>query len=296
MQGIWTALITPFTESNEIDLVSFKKILRDQADAGVAGVIPCGTTGESPTLTHSEKKVLIQTAVEELKGSGVRVVAGTGSNNTAETVEFSQWAEKQRVDGLLIVTPYYNKPSQSGLESHYLAVANSVSCEVIPYNVPGRTGVSLTAETMIRLAQHPRIRTVKEATGNVSFASEILDHAAMTQTSIDVLSGDDATYLALLSIGAVGAISVASNLIPRAMVAIQKAGPSPKALEIHKNYYPLFRDLFLEANPIGIKQAMADMGWCNANLRLPLTPLSPSNKEKLRATLSRCGIKKGNLL
>lgn len=296
MQGVWTALVTPFTDSNEIDLPAFKRILKDQKEAGVSGVVPCGTTGESPTLTQAEKKTLISTTVSELKGTGVKVMAGTGTNNTVETLEMSVWASHQGVDGILVVTPYYNKPSQAGLEAHFLAVANAVTCEVIPYNVPGRTSVSMTAETLVRLSKHPKIRTVKEATGNTAFASEILDLAALNQTGLDILSGDDATYLSLLSVGGAGAISVASNLFPRAMVGIQnamKAGRPKEALEIHRQFYPLFRDLFLESNPVPIKYAMEYAGWCNARVRPPLAPLLPSNIEKLRMSLNRCGIVSG---
>src|SRR5687768_9022909 len=204
MRGIWTALVTPFNDKNELDLDAYKRILRDQKDAGVTGVIPCGTTGESPTLTEAEKKVLIQTALEELKGSQVKVYAGTGSNDTAQTVAFSKWASDQGVDGLLIVTPYYNKPTQAGLKAHFRAVADAVSCEVMLYNVPGRTGVSLTSDTIAELAEHPRITSIKEATGNPAFTSEIQAALAKAGQKLLIFSGDDATFLPLLSVGADG--------------------------------------------------------------------------------------------
>lgn len=299
MQGVWTALITPFTDSNEIDWLAFRRILQDQVEAGVTGVIPCGTTGESPTLTHNEKRLLVTTTLSELKGTGIKVVAGTGTNDTAETLEMSVWASQQGVDGLLLVTPYYNRPSQAGLETHFLTIANAVECEIILYNVPGRTGVSLTAETMIRLAQHPKIKSVKEATGNPAFTSEILEMASLSQTRLDVLAGDDATYLPLLAVGAVGVISVASNLFPRAMVALQNAmkyGRPDEALEIHQKYFPLFKDLFIESNPVPIKFSMEYSGWCNSRVRLPLAPLTPSHIEQLRASLDRCGVANGKLL
>jgi 4-hydroxy-tetrahydrodipicolinate synthase len=296
MRGIWTALITPFTDSNELDLPAFKKILQDQRAAGVTGVVPCGTTGEAPTLTTEEKKLLIRTAVDDLKGSGVQVVAGTGSHNTAETIVLSQWAEQQGVDGVLVVTPYYNKPSQAGLEAHFRQIAEAVNCEMILYNVPGRASVSLTAETIARLAVHPRIGTLKEATGNVAFTSEILDLLQTENGQLEILSGDDATFLPLLSVGAVGVISVASNLFPRAMVALQAAFENNRpdeALKIHRRFYPLFRDLFLESNPVPIKQAMAWAGWCKPHLRLPLVALSKTNEEKLQSSLTHCGLKRG---
>ncbi len=296
MRGVWTALITPFSESVELDLNSFKKILRDQVDAGITGVIPCGTTGETPTLSIDEKKLLIQTCIHELRDSPVKVVAGTGSNHTRETVELSQWASSAGVDGVLLVTPYYNKPSQKGLEEHFKTVASAIDCEIILYNVPARTGVSLSPETVARLAHHPRIRSLKEATGNPALTSEILDQISKAGCALDLLSGDDATYLPLLSIGAVGIISVASNLFPRSMVALQKAfdaGNLRETQRIHQRYYPLFRDLFIESNPAPIKAAMAALGWCTPHVRMPLTQLHVENLRKLEKSLSDCQIVRG---
>lgn len=296
MRGIYTALVTPFDSQNELDLVAYKRIIEDQRDAGVAGVIPCGTTGESPTLSQDEKKKLILTAVEALKGSGVKVVAGTGSNDTEETVEFSRWASDQGVDGVLIVSPYYNKPSKHGLEAHFKAVADAVQCEVMLYNVPGRTGVSITPESIVKLSAHPKIRSCKEATGDVALTSEILDRLDQDGKKMDILSGDDATFLPLLAVGACGVVSVSSNLFPRAMVAIQKnieAGKLEEARKIHQRFYPLFRDLFIESNPVPIKYAMAAAGWCGTAVRAPLALLSGPSAEKLDATLRRCGVSKG---
>ena len=300
-RGVWTALVTPFTQARggtpQIDLEAFKKIIRDQREAKVAGVIPCGTTGESPTLSIEEKKTLIKTALEELRGSGVGVIAGTGSNNTAETIELSRWASEQGVEGVLIVTPYYNKPTQAGLEAHFLAIADQVKCEVMLYNVPGRTGISLTAETIVKLAAHPRVRSLKEATANTAFTSEILDQLHLSKRNMDVFSGDDATFLPLLSIGAVGVVSVASNLFPRAMVAIQAAaeqGQPVKAQEIHRKYYPLFRDLFIESNPSPVKAALHFAGWCESEVRLPLVQMTSPNLEKLKSTLKHSEVQEGN--
>lgn len=299
MQGVYTALITPFNKRNEIDLDAFKRLLCDQAEAHVSGVIPCGTTGESPTLTREEKKTLIQTCVSVLQGSGVKVLAGTGSNSTAETIEFSRWASDQGVDGLLVVTPYYNKPSQAGLLSHFRQVADAVSCEVMLYNVPGRTGVSLTPETLCELSTHPRITSLKEATGNVTLTSEIIDTLHAKGRKIDILGGDDATFLPLLSVGAVGVVSVASNLFPRAMIALQKAfqsGRIEEAQAIHQRFYPLFRDLFIESNPVPIKTAMTLTLGCEPYVRAPLQPLSESSAEILKASLDRCGVTAGSRL
>lgn len=296
MRGLWTALITPFLSSNEIDFDSYRTILRDQRDAGVTGVIPCGTTGESPTLSLEEKKKLISFTLTELKGSGVSVIAGTGSNNTAETVALSAWASEQGVAGVLVVTPYYNKPSQTGLEAHFRAVADAVTCEVMLYNVPGRTGVSLTSDTIARLSRHERIRSIKEATGNVAFTSEILDAVTRANSKLDVLSGDDATFLPMLSVGATGLVSVASNLIARELVAIQRAfaqGDMATANRLNQKCFPILRDLFIESNPMPIKHAMAYAGFCGPNLRLPLTSLSQPAVLTLESTLRSCGVKPG---
>ncbi len=293
MRGVWTALITPFTPNREIDWAAFKTLLEDQESAQVAGVIPCGTTGESPTLSLAEKKQLIEFTKKELVGTSVQIVAGTGSNDTAESIALSAWASSLGVDGILVVTPYYNKPSQSGLELHYRAIADKVSCPVVLYNVPGRTGVSLAPETVTRLASHPNIRAIKEATGNTAISSEIIEQLAFAGVKMDVLSGDDATYLPLLSAGGCGVISVASNLFPRAMVALQRAwetGNVSAAMEIHRRFYPLFRDLFVESNPGPIKAAMKFVGLCDSGLRPPLAPLSSGSESKLLASLSRCGL------
>ena len=234
-----------------------------------------------------------------MKGSGLKVFAGTGSNNTSESVEFSRWASDLGVDGVLVVTPYYNKPSQAGLEAHFRAVADSVSCEVMLYNVPGRTGISLTAATIAKLATHPRIRSLKEATGNVAFTSEIIDTAKLAGVSLDVFAGDDATFLPLLSVGAVGIVSVSSNLFPRAMVSIQRFmtnGQPLEAMEVHQKFYPLFRDLFIDSNPVPVKFAMEVAGFCGPVVRAPLAPLSAANSETLRQSLKRCGIATGSRL
>jgi 4-hydroxy-tetrahydrodipicolinate synthase len=296
MKGVFTALITPFDSKGQVDLKSFRSIIEDQIAAGVTGIVPCGTTGEAPTLSKDEKKTLINTALEICKKTSVKVIAGTGSNDTRETVEFSKWASDQGAHGVLVVTPYYNKPSQQGMVEHFLAVAKEIHCELVLYNVPGRTGVSLSARTVCDLAEHPRITTIKEASGNTSFTSEIIDCALKHGRKIDVLSGDDATYLPLLSIGACGVISVASNLFPRAMVELQKAhetGRNSHAFEIHKKYFPLFRDLFIDSNPVPVKYAMNQAGFCGSQVRKPLMEMGAEDLEQLRASLKQCGIQLG---
>jgi 4-hydroxy-tetrahydrodipicolinate synthase len=296
MRGVWTALVTPFNSSGELDLAAFRKILIDQKEAKVAGVIPCGTTGESPTLTVDEKKTLIRTALDTLKGSGVKVIAGTGSNNTSDTVELSRWASDQGVDGLLVVMPYYNKPTAAGQIAHFTSVADAVRCPIMLYNVPGRTGLGMTAETIAQLAAHPRIRMLKEATANVAFTSEILDALATSGRELMIFSGDDACFLPLLSVGAVGVVSVASNLFPRGMVAIQRAyesGDVREAARLQSLYYPLFRDLFVESNPGPIKAAMAWMGFGDERMRLPMAAMLPAGRRKLEESLLRCRLEKG---
>jgi 4-hydroxy-tetrahydrodipicolinate synthase len=294
MNGVWTALITPFVPGgSEIDLAAFKKLLKDQKEAGVTGVIPCGTTGEAPTLTLDEKKLLIQTALKELQGSSVQVIAGTGSNDTADTVALSRWAASQKVAGVLLTTPYYNRPSQAGLAAHFRAVADAVDCEVMLYNVPGRSSVSIAPETVAELAAHPRIRSIKEASGNPALTCEIRDCLAVLGRSIDILSGDDASFLPSLAVGAVGVVSVASNLFPRAMVEIQarfQKNDLAGARAVHEQFYPLFRDLFVESNPVPIKAAMSYAGLGSPDVRLPLAPLSAASYRKLQDSMARCGV------
>ncbi len=278
MKGVFTALVTPFLASGEIDTEGYKKLLKQQKAGGVTGVIPCGTTGEAPTLSIREKQTLIQLAVEEFGQTGV--VAGTGSNNTAETVELSRWASRQGVRGVLVVTPYYNKPTKAGLEAHFLKVADSVDCEVMLYNVPGRTGVSLTPESVAKLAKHSRIRSIKEATGNPAFASEIVIACREAHSSIDILSGDDLTYVSLCAIGAVGVVSVISNLFPAEMCSLQKfleQGDYARARSLHDALFPLFRNLFVESNPGPIKFLTSRAIGFSAALRLPLVEMSAEN-------------------
>jgi len=296
MRGVWTALVTPFNSKGAIDFPAFEKILADQKSAGVSGVIPCGTTGESPTLSLTEKQELIRTTLDFFKGSSTLVIAGTGSNSTSEAIELSRWASDVGVAGVLLVTPYYNKPTQAGLEAHFRAVADAVKCEVMLYNVPGRTGVSLTAQTVASLASHPKIRSIKEATGSTQLSSEIIDALAHSKRSIDILSGDDASFVPLLSIGATGVVSVTSNLFPRGMVAIQRAFEKGDLAEVKKlqaRYFPLMRDLFIESNPGPIKFAMSKMGFCENRLRLPLVPVASSTESKVEESMARAGLRKG---
>jgi 4-hydroxy-tetrahydrodipicolinate synthase len=287
--GVWTALVTPFDDQGAIDMSTYIRLLHRQARAGVAGVIPCGTTGEAPALTLDEKKLLIETALTELSGTATRVVAGTGSNNQALTLETSQWASDLGVDGVLVVTPYYNKPSQAGLMSHFTAVADAVACQVILYNVPSRTGVSFAPATIAALAEHPRITTLKEATGSMSYAADVMDHLQAAGRSLTLLSGDDATFFPFCCLGGEGGISVLANLCPEPMLELYHAvqrGDLSRAREIHRRYFPLFRDLFIECNPVPVKWAMMRAGLCSAVVRAPLASLEDANVKRLDATLA----------
>jgi 4-hydroxy-tetrahydrodipicolinate synthase len=293
-RGVFTALVTPFKKNLEIDWRLYKKQLRLQIDAGVSGIIPCGTTGESPTLSIEEKKKLTQLALKEAKGSSTLVIMGTGSNDTASTISLSKWASSAGADGLLIVTPYYNKPSQAGLVKHFLSIADEVKCPIMLYNVPGRTGVCMTAGTVAQCADHENIVSIKEASGNLGLVSEILDLTyhlrAPRKKSFTVLSGDDALFLPTLSIGGEGIVSVYSNLFPNKLIEIEMAyrsGEVDKAAKIHQDCFPLMRDIFIESNPVPVKWIMTEMGIGTPYVRPPLSALNDSSLKTLRKTLSR---------
>ena len=293
IEGVWTALVTPFDEQGALDMKAFVNLLHHQAEAGVAGVIPCGTTGEAPALTTEEKQTLIGTAIDELKDSKTKVIAGTGSNNADLTLATSRWACERGADGVLVVTPYYNKPSQAGLTAHFRAVADAVTCPVVLYNVPSRTGVNLAPETVAALAAHPGIRALKEATGSLAVAADILDHLHASGTYLNLISGDDATFFPFQCIGGKGVISVTSNLYPGAMLDLYEAtgrGDLKTARVLHRRLYPVFRDLFLECNPVPIKHALWRAGLCQPVVRPPLAPLLEQNAARLEATLGVCQV------
>ncbi len=288
-EGIFTALITPFDDERQLDLNAFKRILDHQVKGGVAGVVVCGTTGEAPALEMKEKHRLIQTAVEHLHGSGLKVLAGTGSNHTALTIQFSKWASDAGLDAVLVVTPYYSKPTQAGLRDHFLAVADEIECGLILYNVPGRTGVTLEPETVAHLAQHPKILGLKDATGCIPYLEEVQCLLRSAERQLTILSGDDPTLLAHLAVGGSGSVSVASNLIPREMRQLYEAvrnGDLLKARALNDRCYPLFRDLFVESNPGPVKWAMAQAGFCKPHLRPPLAGLTPANAARVSETWS----------
>jgi 4-hydroxy-tetrahydrodipicolinate synthase len=282
-KGILTALITPFS-GGKIDYKALSRLIENQLDAGVSGFIVSGTTGEAPTLSGDEKMALFGFVVENVKGRGV-VIAGTGSNNTAATVEFSEEVGGMGVDGLLIVVPYYNKPTQEGLFRHFNAVAEAVSpLPIVVYNVPGRTVADCLPETIARLSETANITHVKEATGDMERVDRILELAP----NIGVLSGDDKTFFRGLQHGMNGIISVASNIFPRPMVEIYSRyirGDEEGARGIDETLRPLYEILFRETNPIPVKSAAAYLGYIEPDLRLPLVPLSEEYRPQLMAVV-----------
>lgn len=285
-KGVYTALVTPFTRDGRVDHDCFRRLIDLQAEAGVDGVVPVGTTGESPTVTVAEHCALIDTAVEACRGR-LKVLAGTGGNSTAEAVELTRHAIAAGADATLQVTPYYNKPNQEGLIRHFSTVAD-LGLPVVLYNVPSRTGREIAVETVVKLAQHPNIVAIKEAGGSVDRVSAIL-----SQCDITVLSGDDALTLPMMAVGGLGVVSVASNLIPQVIVRMVRAaldGRWLEAREIHLEYYRLFVDLFMDTNPIPVKAAMAMTHLIEDVLRLPLCPLAPTLRERLRQTLLDLGL------
>ncbi len=288
-RGIYTALVTPFTSEGAIDHDAWDALLKAQLRAGVHGVVPCGTTGESPTLSNGEKLVLIQSAVKACvptKGK-TAVVAGTGTNDTRETCEFTAQVSELGVDACLVVTPYYNKPSQAGLERHFKFVADASKVPIILYNVPGRTGVSLTPATVARLATHPNIAGIKEASGDLNLFMRMRAAVGQeTKRAFYFLSGDDPTFWPFLAMGGDGMISVASNVVPGCMRMIFEnwnEGRTGAGFALFEKLHPLLRNLFIEANPVPLKQILSYIGKATSIVRPPLAPLSPENAAKLKA-------------
>ncbi|TGN19052.1 4-hydroxy-tetrahydrodipicolinate synthase [Leptospira idonii] len=271
-QGVYTAVITPF-RNGKIDYESYFKILENQISSGVAGVVPCGTTGESPTLSYEEHKELVQKTVQFVNRR-IQVIAGTGANSTEEAIDLSERACKDGVDGLLSVNPYYNKPTQEGLYQHFAKIAERVDKPIMLYNIPGRTGVNLLPETVLRLSKLPRIASIKEATGDLGQMAKVI---SITDPNFHLLSGDDNLTLPVLSIGGKGVVSVVSNLFPRAcvdMVSLYMRGDLAASQKIYYKLLPVFINAFIETNPIPIKAAMSWFGYCENELRLPMTQLS----------------------
>ena len=280
--GTYTAIITPFNQDGTIDFGCFRALIDWQVASSVEGIVPVGTTGESPTLEGDEHLKVIEVAAEVAAGR-IKVIAGTGANSTAEAIHLTKSVQSMGVDGTLQVTPYYNKPNQEGLFRHFSAIAD-LGLPVILYNVPGRAAREIAVETVARLAIHPQIVAVKEAGGTVERASAIANISTIT-----ILSGDDGLAVPMISVGAKGLISVASNVMPREvsdMVRAACSGDFRTAGAAHHRLYPLFRDLFIDTNPIPVKAALALLERCEEVYRLPLCEPSPKIREQIRATLS----------
>ena len=288
IQGVYTALVTPMC-NGEVDYDTLRKLVEMQIAGGVAGIVPVGTTGESPTLTYEEHAKVIETVIETAN-KRCQIIAGTGANCTREAIEMTQAAAADGADGTLQVTPYYNKPTQEGLYRHFSEVADKGGLPVFLYNVPGRSGVAIAESTVARLAKNANVVAIKEAAGSVDRVSAIKD---LCGDDLTVLSGDDSLTLPMMSVGATGIISVASNIIPgemSEMVAAFLAGDVAKAQALHAKYYAFFRDQFIETNPIPIKAAMAMAGLIEEEYRLPLCELSAASREKLANTMRGCGM------
>ena len=284
--GSIVALVTPMVESGGLDFAAWDRLLDWHASAGTDGIVVCGTTGESPTVTAAEAGELIRRARARLRGR-LPLIAGTGTNSTATSIERARQAQESGADALLVVTPYYNKPTQEGLWRHFTAIADAVSIPIILYNVPGRTGVDMQPDTVLRLVAHPRIVAIKEATGSVARARELVGRL---EGRMDVLGGEDACAAESMLAGACGVISVTANVAPAAMhelTVVARRGDGARTRELDARLQPLHRALFVEANPIPVKWAVEHLGLIGGALRLPLTRLSaaaePVVREALRA-------------
>jgi 4-hydroxy-tetrahydrodipicolinate synthase len=283
-RGTFTALVTPF-RSGAIDVDAFEKLIETQIDAGITGIVAVGTTGESPTLSHEEREQVAWIAVK-MANKRCLVLAGTGSNATEHAVADTKMAEKLGADGALLVAPYYNKPSQEGLFRHFKAIADATSLPIMLYNIPGRCGVDIGPETVTRLAKECRnIVSIKEASGSVERVSEL--HRRLPD-SFTILSGDDSLTLPFMAVGAVGVVSVASNLFPSQVCALVRAcesGDLKSAEKLHRKLLPLFKDLFVEPNPVPVKTALGWRGAMSGEVRLPLCEMTEVNQARLRKTL-----------
>ncbi len=287
LRGCMTALVTPFRDG-KIDAESLERLVEAQIQAGVDALVPCGSTGEAATLSHAEHAEVVRLVVR-FANKRVPVIAGTGSNSTAEAIELTRAAKQAGADAALLIAPYYNKPTQEGLYQHFRAVAKATRFPMILYNIPGRTACKIEATTIARLCEVDEIVGLKDSTGSLDEVQEVI---RLCGNRIAVLSGDDSLTLPILAVGGVGVISVASNVLPdrcAAMVHAALAGRWDEARKMHYELLPLFRALFLETNPIPVKAALSMTGFCSDELRLPLVPMSPGAREQLRAVMQRYG-------
>jgi 4-hydroxy-tetrahydrodipicolinate synthase len=288
-KGSIVAIVTPFTADGELDEAAFERLIEFQLENGTEGIVPCGTTGESATLSHAEHERVIELAVK-IVNKRVPVIAGTGSNSTAEALRLTMSAKASGADGALVITPYYNKPTQVGLYEHFKRIAQSVDLPIVLYNVPGRTGVNMLPSTVARLAELDNIVAIKEASGSLTQMTEIL---SLCGNRISLLSGDDFVTLPVLAIGGKGIISVVANVVPdkvAKLVSEFEAGDVAGAARLQLQLFPLCQAMFYETNPIPVKTALSLMGKIEGGLRPPLCPMSPENLAKLKNTLSQYGL------
>jgi len=288
LKGAITAIVTPF-KNGQFDEAAYRELIELQVQGGIHGIVPCGTTGESPTLSHAEHKRVVETCIDQVK-KRVVVIAGSGSNNTAEALELTKHAQAAGADAALMITPYYNKPTQEGLYQHYKTVASQTKIPIVVYNVPGRTSVNLLPETVARLAELSNIVGLKDATGDLKQGCKTLE---LCGDKITVLSGDDFTTFPLLCVGGMGVISVVSNVAPADMAGMCNAffkGDLAKARALHYKMWPLMEAMFFETNPTPAKTALKMMGRITGEVRQPLWLMSAANEEKLRQVMQKYGL------
>ncbi|MFH0922075.1 MAG: 4-hydroxy-tetrahydrodipicolinate synthase [Fibrobacterota bacterium] len=289
-RGSYVALLTPFTGRDEVNVEKLREMVEFQIENGTDGLVPCGTTGESPTLSWEEHKLVVRTVVEAAR-KRVQVIAGAGSNNTREAVEATRFAREVGADAALIVNPYYNKPTQEGLYQHFKAIAEQGGLPIVIYNILGRTAINVETSTLVRLKGVANIQGIKEASGNLNQISDVI---RLCGDAMDVLSGDDSLTLPLLSVGGTGVVSVAANIVPREVKALCESwfmGDAKAALAMHRKLFPLCQALFLETNPIPVREAMNLLDWKTGAARLPLTPLSEKNRALLEVEMKAFGLK-----
>ena len=291
IEGVYPALITPFTKDDEVDAAGLKRMVEYVEEGGVAGIVPCGTTGESATLSHEEHKRVIDIVVANAK---VPVIAGTGSNNTKEAIDLTRHAADAGAEACLLITPYYNKPNVRGLKEHFRQIGDSADIPLILYNIPSRTGLNMSAETIVEIAAEvDTVKGVKEASGNLKQVGAIIKLAKERGLDFTVVAGDDFLTLPIMSLGGKGVISVAANIAPQPMSEMVDAmlkGDIEKAKELNLRLFPLFEAMFLETNPIPVKRAAELMGLPAGHVRLPLGGLSEENEQKLRKVLEALGL------